>query len=473
MLKKFDGKSLKFKIWGYFVLFAAAIMLILWLLQIVFLKTIYQTMKTQEIKKIGETIVSQYGKSDFDEILTRYQFNNGIVVQIVDEDGNSQDTYTMFSRPRTDPHTLSAVLNALSSSKTGRTTYQLDDERVKGKVLVYGAVLSSSSSEKLYLIITSQIAPIDSTTSVLQTQLLIVMIISLLLSTVISILIATKLSRPITKITKTANELAKGNYDVRFETGNYTEINQLASTLNYATTELSKTDELRRELIANVSHDLRTPLTMVKMYAELIRDVSGDKPEKRNAHTQVIIEESDRLSSLITDVLDLSKLQSGTAQLNLSEFDLSEKSKTILNRFHALVERDGYIFNVDCDDSAFVNADETKIEQVIYNLVSNAINYTGKDKTVSIRVKKQNGRVRFEVTDTGRGIPEEELKQIWERYYRAKEVHKRAVVGSGLGLSIVKGILDAHHAGCGVDSTVGKGSTFWFELQETSERDGK
>ncbi|HEX3026915.1 MAG TPA: HAMP domain-containing sensor histidine kinase, partial [Clostridia bacterium] len=228
--------------------------------------------------------------------------------------------------------------------------------------------------------------------------------------------------------------------------------------------ELSKTEELRRELIANISHDLRTPLTMVKMYAELIRDVSGDKPEKRNAHTQVIIEESDRLSSLITEVLDLSKLQSGTAQISRKEFDLAEKSRVILNRFQALSERQGYVFSIDCDSDAWVNADEQKIEQVIYNLVSNAVNYTGEDKKVAIRVKKTGSKVRFSVSDTGKGIPKEECGQIWERYYKAKETHKRAVVGTGLGLSIVKGILDAHNADYGVDSTVGTGSTFWFEL---------
>lgn len=467
MRKRINTKGLKFKLWGYFVLFAAVIMLVLWLLQIVFLKTYYQQMKTAQIEKIGNSIIAEYGKSDFKDLILKQSFNNGISIQVFDNNGNQQVTSNMFGDmkpPHTDPHTLSTLIQRLSQSSNGRTSYIDTDDRVKGQILVYGAVLSSTSSGKLYLYINSQIAPIDTTTAVLQNQLIIVIIISLLLSLVVSILIASRISNPIIKITKTANELAKGNYDIRFEPGNYTEINQLASTLNYATKELSKTDELQRELIANVSHDLRTPLTMVKMYAELIRDVSGSNPEKRQAHCQIIIEESDRLSGLITDVLDLSKLQSGTAQLNKNNFDLSEKAKVILNRFNALAESKGYVFNINCEPNLTVYADEQKIEQVIYNLISNAVNYTGDDKTVTIEVKKSGSKVRFEVKDTGKGIPKEKLSQIWDRYYKAKETHKRAVVGTGLGLSIVKGILEAHNAGFGAESTVGKGSMFWFEL---------
>lgn len=478
-MRRLDTKSLKFKLWKYFIFFATLIMGVLWLFQIVFLKYFYEGMKTGEVKKIGDEIISDYANGDQDNIKS-LSFRNGFVIQIFDESGAPQFTTNLFGDmrpPHTDSDTLTTLKEKLAQSKDGKVTYIREDQpgqtpglrfggKGDGRALVYGAVLpaKSGNSGKMYLYISTQIAPVDATTAVLQTQLLIVTGIALLLSLLISLLIATRLAKPITKITKSASELAKGNYDVRFEPANYTEINQLADTLNFATTELSKTEELRRELIANISHDLRTPLTMVKMYAELIRDVSGDKPEKREAHTTVIIEEADRLSALITDLLDLSKLQSGTAQLNLTSFDLGEKAEVILNRFTALAEKEGYHFNVDCDEGAMITADEQRIDQVIYNLVSNAVNYTGEDKMVSIHVKKQGDRVRFEVSDTGNGIPPDKLGQIWERYYKAKETHKRAVVGSGLGLSIVKGILDSHKAAYGVDSTMGKGSTFWFEL---------
>lgn len=468
MRNPLDTKSLKFKIWGYFVLFSAVIMVTLWLLQIVFLNSFYVGMKKSQIQKIGASLAAEYGKSDFNDLLFRQSYNNGIYVQVYNEQG--EPSFTMnniggMAPPRSDPQTVATLLQKLRESKNGVTSYVSTDPHLDGRILVYGAVLKSGASETLYLYVTAQIAPVDSTAAVLQEQLVIVTVISLLLSLAVSLFIASRLSKPITRLTASANELARGNYEVHFERGDYSEINQLAATLNYATRELSKTDALRRELIANVSHDLRTPLTMVKMYAELLRDVSGGNPEKRREHTGVIIEETDRLSALITDMLDLSRIQSGTAQLNPSVFDLEDKAKVILGRFHALSERDGYVFRLESGGALPVYADEQKIEQVIYNLIGNAVNYTGPNKTVTVRVGRANGNVRFEVTDTGPGIPQEELGMIWERYYKTDRTKARAVVGTGLGLSIVRGILEAHGARYGVESTVGKGSTFWFELK--------
>ncbi|MCX7715762.1 MAG: HAMP domain-containing histidine kinase [Clostridia bacterium] len=467
MLKSIDFKSLKFKVWGYFAFFAAIIMVMLWLLQIVFLNSFYKSMKITQIKKIGDSIVEEFGKSDFETLLFRQSFNNGFIAGIYDQNGdpiNIENRMGVMNPPRTDPRSVITMINQLSKSKDGKVSYIIKDHRLNGKILIYGAKLPSSDDTPLYLYVNSQIEPVDSTAAVLQNQLLIVTIISLILSLAISLIIASRLSRPISRITQTAEKLAKGNYHVRFDLGNYTEVNQLATTLNYATQELAKTDELRRELIANVSHDLRTPLTMVKMYAELIRDVSGENAEKRNLHTQVIIEESNRLSTLTTDMLDLSKIQSGTAQINRSEFDLCEKAQAIIRRFNALSECKGFVFQFDCAGEAKVFADELKIEQAIYNLISNAVNFTGENKTITIRVKNINNLIRFEVTDTGIGIPKEKLNQIWERYYTADRTKKRNVIGTGLGLSIVKGILDAHNASYGVKSIVGRGSTFWFEL---------
>lgn len=230
MRQRIDTRGLKFKLWSYFILFAAVIMVVLWLLQIVFLKNYYQIMKTNEIKKIGDTIIEEYGKSDFADTIYKFSYNNGIFVQIVDQDGDlemSPNMYGNMKPPHTDRGALMHLIDKLSQSDDGKVFYITTDQRVKGQVLVYGAVLPSSSSEHLYLYINSQVDPIDSTTTVLQNQLVIVMGISLLLSLAISLLIASKLSRPITKITQTAAELAKGNYNVKFEPGNYTEINQL------------------------------------------------------------------------------------------------------------------------------------------------------------------------------------------------------------------------------------------------------
>lgn len=425
-------------------------------------------MKIQEIKKIGNALVAKYGEDDFEAQIYNTSFKGGIIVQVLNEEGIPvlpSNSFREIRPPRRDPMVTSGFIQRLSESKDGKVLYTVEDFNLRAPTVVYGAVLKGENGENLYLFINSILLPVDATTVVLKNQLKMVTVLSFLLSIGLSFIIASKVSKPITNVTNAASVLAKGNYDVVFEKGDYTEINQLIDTLNYAIKELSKTEELRRDFIANVSHDLKTPLTLIKSYAEMIRDISGDKAEKRNAHVKVIIDESDRLTEMVNDILNLSKLQSGINQIEHNTFDVGKMTEGILKRFQVLAERDGYVFKLDCDKDTIVKGDEKKIEQVIYNLIGNAVNFTGEDKKVMINVKNCGDYVQFEVQDTGRGIPDEEIDHVWDRYYKSGKTHKRTVIGSGIGLSIVKNILIMHDANFGIDSTIGKGSKFWFQLK--------
>ena len=237
-----------------------------------------------------------------------------------------------------------------------------------------------------------------------------------------------------------------------------------------ASAEIARTETLRKDLLANVSHDLRTPLTMIKAYAEMIRDLSGNSPEKREKHLQVIIDETDRLTLLVSDILNLSKLQSGVLEMDIRVINFSENLKEIVSRFSML---EGTDVNLEVQDDVYINADTKQLGQAVYNLIINAINYAG-ETTVAVRLyTKKGGKVRFEVSDSGIGIPKEQLPYIWERYYKVNrsENYKRAVKGTGLGLSIVKGVFERHGFEYGVDSEVGKGSTFWFECAVVKSKD--
>ncbi|WP_406241770.1 sensor histidine kinase [Tissierella carlieri] len=468
MKNKLDMKSLKVKLWTYFILFAATIMTILWLLQIVFLNTYYKSMKTNEIKKIGDSLVVEYGKDDFEDIIYTISFSRGVIIQILNEDGIPIFPMNTSFNPR--PPKFNSMdsrkfIDKLENDNQGKILYTIEDPRLGRPTIVYGAVLQGEDGENLYLYINGLLDPIDSTTFVLKNQLIIVTIISLLLALGLSFIIASKISKPITQVTNAASVLAKGNYDVVFEKGDYTEIDDLVATLNYTTTELSKIEGLRRDLIANVSHDLRTPLTLIKSYAEMIRDISGNNPEKRQSHVDVIIDESDRLTRLVNDILDLSKIEADLNQIDYKEFNIVRTTKEILKRFLILEEKDGFIFRLNCNDEIKVYGDEKKIEQVIYNLIGNAVNFTGDNKLVFINIKNVGDFVKYEVKDTGKGIPEEELNHIWDRYYMVGKTHKRAVIGTGLGLSIVKNILTAHNSDFGVESHVNQGTIFWFQLK--------
>ena len=262
--------------------------------------------------------------------------------------------------------------------------------------------------------------------------------------------------------------MSKGDYDIVFDTDNgIDEINELALTLNQARDELSKTDELRRELLANVSHDLKTPLTMIKAYSEMVRDLTYDDKEKRDSNLNTIIDETDRLALLVNDILELSKIQSNVGELNIDSFDINKMIVSIINKFDYLKERDNYIFEYKENKNIMVYADKQKIEQVIYNLIGNAINYVGKDKKIIIKLINNDKKIKVEITDHGKGIDKEELNLIWDKYYKVDKKYKRNNVGTGLGLSIVKNILISHNSAYGVMSKKNKGTTFYFELNKS------
>lgn len=468
MLKLIDKKSMKFKLWTYFILFATTIIIILWLLQIVFLNSFYETMKKNEIRKIGNSLVLHYGEDGFEDLLYKTSLNEGVGIRILDENGTLVYPINIFDiiRPqRLEYKAFDEFLYNLFSSNENYAIYTRNDVRLEKPILIYGAVLRGSSNTNYYLYIDSVLQPVDSTATVLKNQLIIITFLSFLMSLGLSLGIASRLSKPIEDITKSARKLADGNYNIEFKKGDYTEIDNLADTLNYTTTELSKIEELRRDLIANVSHDLRTPLTLIKSYGELIRDISGNDERKRNYHLKTIIDESDRLSLMVNDMLDLSKVQSGLDNLDISDFDLKDMTEDILKRFNYFKDNMGFSFDMRVSGKSIVSGDKAKIEQVIYNLISNAVNYSKDIKEININITEENGKVLYEVIDKGQGIPQEEIGNIWDRYYKVGKSHIRAASGTGIGLSIVKSILIAHDSEYGVESREGEGSRFYFTLR--------
>lgn len=289
---------------------------------------------------------------------------------------------------------------------------------------------------------------------------------SIVLCAVISIIVSYFLSKPINKLTIVAKRVADGEKDVDFNIKGYTEIDELSESLAFMNEKLFETDSLRRDFLANVSHDLRTPLTIIKAYAEMIKEVSGDNKDKRDRHCEIIVEEADRMTLLVQDILDLSKIEvAGAAIMNMSDVDMSALTAKVAENFRYLEENDSYDVRVNVEEGLIVRGDEKRLEQVVYNLIANAVNYTGEDKVVEVTLKKTGKqKVRFEVRDTGKGMSEEDKIKVWQRYYRSSATNKRQTKGTGLGLAIVKTILDAHKARYGIQSVIGCGSTFYFEL---------
>ena len=463
--QKATNETLTFKLWLYFVLFAALIFILLWFMQVMFLQSYYSSMKKNEVIKLAEKIESEYKNGNFLEIVDNIAYKNMSNIYIYDLSGNlkysSTNSATIFQTPsKVAILDLSKVLSRIL--KNEKISYTIKLDKFKSDIFIYGKIMDGTDA---CLIMATPIDPIDTTTSVLKNQLLYVTIISLVFSAIISIFISKNLSKPLRIMNDSAKKLAQGNYDVKFEKGGYVELDELADTLNFATFEMAKTDKIRKELIANVSHDLRTPLTMIKAYSEMIRDLSGDNKEKREEHLKVIIDEADRLTRIVNDMMDLSKIESGIIKLNKEKIDIAEVVNSIKNGFNILSDNKECIIKVTSPEQAFALADKTKIEQVVYNLVNNAINHSLDNKSIQIKITISSKKVRVEVIDNGPGIAKEELAHIWSRYYKVDKTFKRSNTGSGLGLSIVKNILEKHGANYGVESKVGVGSNFWFELE--------
>lgn len=318
--------------------------------------------------------------------------------------------------------------------------------------------------ESYYVFISVSLEPSGWVTDILTGQLLYISIIILVLSLIIAYFISKRISSPIIKINNAAKKMSNGEYNIVFNTDeNIEELNELSDTLSKTCDELAKTDELRRELLSNVSHDLKTPLTMIKAYAEMVRDITYKDKEKREENLNVIIEETDRLNNLVNDILDLSKIQANVEKLHYTDFNLHKLIKTIIKRFSYLEKQGNCYFVYENKKDIMIKADKIRIEQVLYNLISNAINYVGEDKKIIINIKVDNV-IRVEVIDHGKGISKKNLNLVWDKYSKLDKSYKRNQTGTGLGLSIVKNILILHNYNYGVESTKNKGTTFYFEI---------
>ncbi len=463
-----DGRyvsSISWRLFGALILFVTMILLVIWVFQIVLLNQFYEQAKLEDLYRTDKDISASFSDEkqlceiaylrsvETDTCIRVYRIADEESEILVDSDVNMGCSI----------HHIGDGLNRyyrMAVKNGGVYIHTRRDAKSRAHSTIMVSVKQAENGEVYVIMQDVELQPLDVTVTTLQRQFGWIMCILVMGAMIMALAMSRMVCMPMQKMSQSAKRLAKGDYGTRFYGGGYREAEELADALNFAASELQKNDDLQKELIANISHDLRTPLTMIKGYSEIMRDLPDENTPE---NVQVIIDETERLTELVNDVLDLSKIRAGTRKPEIEVFELTETVAAVLTRYKKLTDQK-YVINFMADQSVCVKADRTMILQVIYNLVNNALNYTGEDKTVTIVQTVTGGKVRISVTDTGEGIAEEDLPYIWDRYYKVDKVHKRAVVGTGLGLSIVKGILESHGAVYGVESTVGVGSTFYFEL---------
>jgi two-component system sensor histidine kinase ResE len=230
-------------------------------------------------------------------------------------------------------------------------------------------------------------------------------------------------------------------------------------------TEERQLDKMRIDFIANVSHELRTPISMLQGYSEAIVDDIAESQEEKKEMAKVIYDESLRMGRLVNELLDLARMEAGHLQLSFEDIDLSPFINRIIHKFQGLAKDNEIQLNAEIEDGiSSVSFDPDRIEQVLTNLIDNAIRHTPKGGSVRLKATSEDMGIRLEVKDSGSGIPEEDLPFVFERFYKADKARTRGRAGTGLGLAIVKNIIDAHHGSVSVQSKMGLGTTFTFLL---------
>ncbi|MBR5712709.1 MAG: HAMP domain-containing histidine kinase [Lachnospiraceae bacterium] len=510
--------SFRFKLWTYFAAFTAVIFLVLWLLQTVFLQGLYESMIIRNVKSSAKKIVEKTSSCTNEDEVSAYidslAYDDTLLVYITDVNFTKRYSSNLYKKPQDvervnrgqrgknnrDFLPLNRPDDAPQDSRPdgkpadqGYWTQQSDESLpipffyidYMNQLAASGEDSFESRMEDMYvyamylddycgagrsvLYLTTTITAVGSSVRVLRVQLLWVTGLSLLLGFALSWFMARKFSAPVNRLSKKAALLGDREYSEDFPRGFCDELDNLSDTLDRTNGKLNASRTFQTELMANVSHDLRTPLTMIKGYAEMINDISWEDRDQCREDMQVIVKEADRLTALVNEILVYSELQSIDSFADTSDVDLSGVVRSVVNSFSTLCKPEGITVESDIVDDICVRGSRSHLERAVFNLAENAARHTGESKRIRIALSQSGSEAlsdsgadakyaRIDVTDYGEGIAESDLPHIWERYYTARQRGGKGV--SGLGLAIVKQIATIHGGRCFVVSHPNEGSTF-------------
>jgi len=315
-------------------------------------------------------------------------------------------------------------------------------------------------------------------------------VITTLISAVLIWIVTTRITRPIMELKNISEEMTKLNFETKYESRGQNEIdllgeymNELSSTLERTISELKtannelmrdiekkeQIDEMRKEFLSNVSHELKTPIALIQGYAEGLKEgVNDDDTESRNFYCDVIMDEAGKMNTMVKKLLDLNQLEFGNDVVAMERFDITALVKNFIASAEILISQNGVDVRVDDSAPIYVWADEFKTEEIVRNFFSNAMNHVDRTKIIEIKYRlieeEHSNKVRISVFNTGEPIPEESLPHIWEKFYKVDKARTREYGGSGVGLSIVKAIMESMNQHYGVINYT-NGVEFWFELE--------
>ena len=451
------------------IVFIVLVLLLISFLQKTFLADTYKDNKISYLKSVASEVDTGLKNNNIESVFNTISYSNEVCVRVVTDSiviGNEYKEANSCALGKLTTRQLSSIASqtiANDGEKLFDNYYFQGGGQYDGNIYIYSK-LSTINNENVLILLSTNIVPLKVTLDTMSDQFNIIIIVVVLVTILLALSLSSIIVLPIKRMEKEAKNLPIGKYDSSFIKTDAKEIESLNNTLAMANEEIIKADKARKELIGNVSHDLRTPLTMIVGYGEMIRDLPEENtPENIN----VIIDEAKRLSTLVDDLLDMSKVETGEINLRVSDVNLSTLLSQLYHQFEPFCKSKDIKLELDIkDENVIVHTDGNRAKQILYNFVNNALQYNdAKDKKIIIGEEKINDAYRLYVYDNGSGIKEEDKEKIWNRYYKVDREHKRFHIGSGIGLSLCKEILEKMGLNYGVDSKYGEYSKFYFDVK--------
>ncbi|MDD2442181.1 MAG: HAMP domain-containing sensor histidine kinase, partial [Eubacteriales bacterium] len=396
-------RSIGQKLFLGFIAMAVLTIGVLWLIQAGVMRDSYVRERIGRVDQaIKQAVSASEANQDYDALAER--LNASLVVV-----GKQGDVlYRSQGLPM-----MGMMLRAIQAMVPGQTTGEVQFVQSMAGAGRY-AVLGHAMPDGRYLFAVFSLADVDEAAAILRRQLWIVTVILFVSASLLAVFLSRRLSRPIQAVTAAAHELARGNLAVALPVTSQDEVGRLTTALNELSRELQKTDQLRKELIANVSHELRAPLAVIKGYAETVRDVTWPQEDKRRAQLTMIADEADRLTAVVRDILDYSRLQSGVQKIQSKDVALRPVLEQVLARYEQQARLAGLSFDLSADDLR-IRFDEARLIQVLHNLISNAINHGQPGTVITVSAARQARHGHVAIRNIGTTIPHDELGQISER----------------------------------------------------------
>ena len=484
--------SIRAKLTGTILMITAGTILLCWFINNTFLEDYYfmnkQRILVEAYYQVGHLLEAENIDAEAIGIeLEKMGAKNNITYIIMQSSqGVPQAVYYNVQDPRTMEDILLPYLFGIGDSEIIKSNenYSLrraTDTRYHTSYLE----LSGGLADGAYMLIRTPLESIQESVDISNKFLGYAGVIVIVLSTLAMIFITKKFTRPILELADISEKMSNLNFDVKYERHDKDEIGVLGNSMNKLSAKLETTiselksannelekdiaqkiqiDEMRKDFLSNVSHELKTPIALIQGYAEgLLDGINDDDKESRQFYCEVIIDEADKMNKMVKKLLTLNQIEFGNNQTTLERFDLNELIKGVLQSVEILAKQNEIQISYHEKEPVYVWADEYQIEEVITNYISNAIHHAAYEKKIDIRIERREAVVRVCVFNTGDKIPEEDLDKVWIKFYKVDKARTREYGGSGIGLSIVRAIMDAHNRECGVKNCE-NGVEFWFEL---------